>query len=168
MRAANRSKRDLSAGDNMRAKAVFPGYFITLCLLSFFSVSPLSAEPLGAGAFSGVVNLLAFILPLSVLLLSIFPHIFLHRCLKRGVEVAAGKTVWLFAIGICLVFSALTAGAVVLTIDLATPKEIYTGDGFTKTDIAWGFVISAALSGFLACSPVLQSVRLLRVLGTKR
>ena len=74
----------------------------------------------------------------------------------------------LFAIGICVLFSALTAGAAVLTVDLATPKEIYTGDGFMKTDISWGFVISAALSGLIASLPVLQSVRMLRVLGTKK
>ncbi len=152
----------------MCVKAVFPGNFTTLCLLSFFSFLPLAAEPLGAGAFSGVLDLLAFVLPLSVFLLSLLPHIFLQRRLKQGVEAAARQTVLVFAIGICVLFSALTAGAVVLTIDLATPKEIYTGDAFMKTDIAWGFVISAALSGLFAFLPVLQSVRILRVLGTKK
>jgi len=74
---------------------------------------------------------------------------------------------FLFAIVICIVFSVLTAGAVALTIDLATPKEIYLGDGFMKTDVSWQGVISAALSGLIAFLPVLQSVRLLRVLSRK-
>lgn len=152
----------------MRAKAVTPGKFTALCLLVVFSVLPLAAEPLGAGAFSGILDLLALLLPLSLFLLSVFPLIFLHRRLKHGIAVAERRMVLLFATGICVLFSALTAGAAVLTVDLATPKEIYTGDGFMKTDITWGFVISAALSGLIAFLPVVQSIRILRVLGTKK
>lgn len=152
----------------MRAKAVTPGKFTALCLLAVFSVLPLAAEPLGAGAFSGVLDLLAFVLPLSIFLLSLFPHLFLYRRLKHGVAAADHKMVFLLTVGICVLFSALTTGAAVLTVDLATPKEIYTGDGFMKTDITWGFVISAALSGLIAFLPVVQSIRILRVLGTKK
>lgn len=144
--------------------SIIPRNFITLCLLSCL---PLAAEPMGAGVSSGAADLLAYVLPGVVFLLSLYPHIFLYRSLKRGVEAPAHTMALLFAIVICIVFSVLTAGAVALTIDLATPKEIYLGDGFMKTDVSWQGVISAALSGLIAFLPVLQSVRLLRVLSRK-
>ncbi len=145
--------------------SIIPRNFIVLCLLSCF---PLVAEPMGAGVSSGAADLLAFVLPVSVFLLSLYPQIFLYRGLKRGVEAPARTMVLFFAIVICLVFSALTAGAVALTIDLATPNEIYMGDGFMKTDVSWQGVISAALSGLIAFLPVLQSVRMLWVLSRKK
>ena len=152
----------------MPASNVLPGKLHIFSFLIFFALGPLAAEPLGAGAFSGVLDLLALLLPLSVFLLSLFPLVFLQRRLRQGVAVAYRRTVFLLTLGIIVVFSALTAGAAILAIDLATPKEIYTGDGFTKTDISWLFVISAVLSGIIVFLPVAQSIRILRLLGRRK
>lgn len=137
---------------------------VLIVVLLWLWTFPLAAEPIGAGVFSGIVNLLALLLPVSILLLSVFPLIFLRRRLSQGVDAASRRAVFVTAIVIWVLFSALTAGAAVLAVDLATPKEIDMGSEFVMTEVSWGFVISAALSALIAFVPVVQAVRMIRFL----
>jgi len=59
-------------------------------------------------------------------------------------------------------FTALTAGAVVRAVDLATARDIHMADGFMKTEVSWVSVISAEVTGLIAFLPALQSISMLR------